>query len=208
MAVVNATAEQYGAKVYFDGLKTDDWYKQYMAINKLVEYYNDEDVRLQAISAITPFIVNENEKLADAAAFALSILNKKFDDPRIIHMADGTIIFTLFNDYSDYGTYNQIWMIKDDELRVLESFDRPRMYIKQIIPSPNKKLIEVTFVSNKSSYISIWDLENNKVSPELIDSARVMVAKDLGIDYWQRTDNENYSEIHGIWDAGIENRLG
>lgn len=198
MAVADAMAEQYGVKVYFDALKSDDVYKQYFAINKLVEYYNDEKVRLEAIHAITPFLTNKDEKLADAAAFALSVLKKEFNDPRIVHMADGTLIFTLFNDYSDYGSYNQIWKIKNDELSKLASFERPKMYIAQIIPSPDKKLFAVTFASNKSGYLMIWDLENGRVSPELIDSARIMVAKDLGYTFWQRYDYENYSGASSI----------
>ena len=198
MAVADAMAEQYGVKVYFDALKSDDLYKQYFAINKLVEYYNDEKVRLEAISAITPFLTNEDEKIADAASFSLSILKKEFNDPRIIHMADKTIVFTLFNDYSDYGTYNQIWMIKNGELSELASFERPKMYINQIIPSPDRKLIAVTFSSNKSGYLMIWDLENGMVSPELIDSARIMAAKELDYTFWQRSDYENYSGAQSI----------
>ncbi len=198
MTVADAMAEQYGVKVYFDALKSDDLYKQYFAINKLVEYYNDEKVRLEAISAITPFLTNEDEKIADAASFSLSILKKEFNDPRIIHMADKTIVFTLFNDYSDYGTYNQIWMIKNGELSELASFERPKMYINQIIPSPDRKLIAVTFSSNKSGYLMIWDLENGMVSPELIDSARIMAAKELDYTFWQRSDYENYSGAQSI----------
>ncbi|ABX41329.1 hypothetical protein [Lachnoclostridium phytofermentans] len=198
MAVADAMAEQYGVKVYFDALKSDDMYKQYFAINKLVEYYNDEKVRLEAIQALTPFLTNEDEKLADAAAFSLSVLKKEFNDPRIVHMADGTLIFTLFNDYSDYGSYNQIWKIKDGELSELASFERPKMYITQIIPSPDRKLFAVTFVSNKSGYLMIWDLENGITSPELIDSARIMVAKDLDYTFWQRSDYENYSGAESI----------
>jgi hypothetical protein len=68
------------------------------------------------------------------------------------------------------------------------------------LPSPDNRLFAVTFVSNKSGYLLIWDIENGRASPELMDSARVMIAKELDIDYWQQTDNENYSGIHGIWD--------
>ena len=105
MAAADSIAEHLGAKIYFDGLQAEDSYKQYFAINKLVEYYNDEKVRRDAIRAINPFLLSENEKIADAAAFALSVRTQTFDDPRIIHIADGSLIFTLFNDYSDYGSY-------------------------------------------------------------------------------------------------------
>ena len=78
------------------------------------------------------------------------------------------------------------------------SFDRPHMYITQIIPSPDKKLFAVTFCSNKSVYLMIWDLENGFISPELIDSARIMVAKELDYTYWQRIDYENYSGMSNV----------
>lgn len=205
MAVADSMAEQYGAKVYFDGLKSGDVNKQYFSINKLVEYYNDEQVREEAIRAITPFLSSEapagedtgphSKTLADAAAFALSVLKKEFHDPRIFHMADGTILFTLFNDYSDYGTYNKLWQIKDDKLSEYTHFDKPLMYIRRIIQSPDKKLLAVSFVSNKSSYLVILDIENHVTSPELVDSARIMVAKDLDIPCWQRADFENYSSV-------------
>jgi hypothetical protein len=206
MAVANSIAAQYGADIYFDALKSGDLYKQYFAVNKLVEYYNDEEIRERAIRAIIPLLSDapydrelsdlDIGALSDAASFALSVLTKTFDDPRIIHMADGTIVFTLFNNYSDYGTYNQIWIIQDDELRELVSFNEPKMYITQLIPSPDKNLFAITLCSNKSNYIVIWDIVNRMVSPELVDSARFMVAQDRNIVVWQRMDNENYS---GAW---------
>lgn len=198
MAVADSMEVQNGVKVYFEALNSDDIYKQYFAINKLVEFYNDTQVRKEAIEKITPFLTHQEAKLVDAATFALSVLNKTFDDSRIIHMADGTIVFTLFNDYSDYGSYNEIWMVKEDELSKLTSFDNPKMYINQIIPSPDKKLIAVMTSSNKSSYVIIWDLVDGKVSPELVDSARIMVAKDLNYMFWQRLDYENYSGYDSI----------
>ena len=199
MAVADSLAEQYGAKVYFEGLKSDDMYKQYFSINKLIEYYNDDEIRMKAINAITPFLENQEEKLSSAAAFALSILKKEYKDPHILHLADDKLIFTLFNDYSDYGSYNQIWMIKNDELTKIEAYNPPKSYIKQIIPSPDKKLFAVITCSNKSEYIVIYDLENGRVSPELIDSARFMVAKDKDYTVWQRMDFENYSGLITDW---------
>ena len=211
MAVANSIAAQYGADIYFDALESGDLYKQYFAVNKLVEYYNDDEIRERAIRAIAPLLSDASYDkydkelsdldvgaLSDAASFALSVLTKTFDDPRIIHMADGTIVFTLFNDYSDYGTYNQIWIIQDDELRELVSFNEPKMYITKLIPSPDKNLFAITFCSNRSNYIMIWDIANGMVSPELVDSARFMVAQDRNIVVWQRIDNENYSDARNI----------
>lgn len=55
-------------------------YIQYFSINKLVEYYNDEEVSQEAIRAITPSLTNENSKLSDAATFELSVLKKEFNE--------------------------------------------------------------------------------------------------------------------------------
>ena len=44
----------------------------------------------------------------------------------------------------------------------------------------------------------LFDLENGMVSPELIDSARIMVAKELDYTFWQRSDYENYSGAQSI----------
>ncbi len=198
MAVADSIEKQNGIDVYFEALNSDDIYKQYFAINKLVEFYNDTKIRKEAIEKITPFLNHQETKLVDAATFALSILNKTFDDSRIVLMANGAVVFTLFNDYSDYGSYNEIWMIKDDKLSKLISFDNPKMYINQIIPSPDQKLFAVTTSSNKSNYVIIWDLVDGKISPELVDSARIMVAKNLEYMFWQRSDYENYSVLNSI----------
>ncbi len=195
MEIADQVVEDDGSKIYFDALKSGDWFKQYFAINKLVEFYNEDGVCKKAIKAITPFLTSKDEKLADAAAFSLNILNKKFDDPRIFHMADGTIVFTLFNDYSDYGTYNALWTIKDDLLNDRISYDYPQMYITKIIQSPDKKLLAISFVSNKSSYLEIYDVAEGMFGPELINTARIRASEDQDIEYWHRSDNENYSQI-------------
>ena len=198
MAVADSIAKQGGASVYFAALKSGDLYKTYFAINKLVEYYNDERIRKKAIQAITPFLINENVQTMDAAAFALSILTQSFDDPRIIHLADGSLVFTLFNDYSDYGTYNQLWRIKDGELRSYIKFNAPYMYIRHITPSPDGKLFAVYYISNKSGYVVIHDLIDGYVSPELIDSARNYIANNMGYSLRQSMDFENYSGVRAI----------
>lgn len=195
MAVADSAAGHYGSKVYFDALKSDDIYKQYFAINKLVEYYNDEETRTKAVNAIIPFLANPEEKLSDAAAFALSVLESEFDDPRIIHLADGSVIFTLLNDYSDYGSYNQIWRIVDGEMTKCMTLNPPHMYIRYILPSPDARLFAVVTGSNKSGYVWIYDVINGYVSMELIDSARILVAKDMGYALQQRIDFENYSGL-------------
>ena len=197
MAIADSIAEEKGAKVYFDGLKTSDWYTQLFAINKLVEYYNDEDIREDAIRAITPFLKSEDEQITDAAAFALAVLTQAFDDERIFHLADGSMIFATFNGYSDYGTYNRLWRIRNDVLEQYFGFPYPQMYIRDMVLSPDKNLLAVHTISNKSSYVTIFDPIEGYVSSELIHSARNLIAKDLGHAIWQRIDFENYCDIAG-----------
>ncbi|PYG88874.1 hypothetical protein LY28_01238 [Ruminiclostridium sufflavum DSM 19573] len=196
MAIADASAEHYGAEVYFKGLRSDDIYTQYFSINKLVEYYGDNEIRLKAINAIKPFLQNTDKKLSDAAAFSLSILTKTYDNPNIYHLADGSIVFTLFNNYSDYGSYNELWLIKNDELSQFFAFGKPSMYITSIVLSPDKKNIAVTTCSNKSTYLIVFDMENGLISPELIESARFLLARDKKYEIWERIDHENYSGLY------------
>lgn len=163
----------------FAALASDDMYYQYIAINRLVELYNEPDLRARAVKELQPFLQSSEPKLADAAAFALDILQDDFSDPRLCHMADGRIFFTLYNDYSDYGSYNQIWQIMDGELTRYTSFLEPLYYIKELLPSPDGRLLAVTLSSNKSYFALVIDAENGYVSSELLGSARALWASRL-----------------------------
>ena len=196
MAVADAEAQQYGPDIYLKGLESDDIYEQYFSINKLVEYYNEESIRQKAVKAISPFLDNPEQKLKQAASLALSILNKTYDNPNIYHLDEEVKIFTLFPDYSDYGSHNEIWMIKDGILSKFYSFQEPNMYITSIIPSPDGKLFAVSTCSNKSSYLVIFDSARTTVSPELIDSARLRLAQDRQLTVWERIDHENYTGLN------------
>lgn len=103
------------------------------------------------------------------------------------------MIFTLFNNYSDYGSQNVIWRIKDNVLSEYLRFSTPSMYVKKIIPSPNQKLIAIVTCSNKSDFVQISNIEEGMISPELIESARVKYGAQKELDTWIRTDHENYS---------------
>jgi hypothetical protein len=73
--------------------------------------------------------------------------------------------------------------------------------------SPDKKNFAVTTCSNKSTYLIVFDMENGLISPELIDSARFLLAQDKGYEVWQRIDHENYSSLSdAVWvnDSTIE----
>ena len=143
---------------------------------------------------------SSTEKIADAATFAVDILSKTYESPYLYKLADGSIVFTLFNQYSDYGSHNVLWRIKDDVLTECMHYSNPSMYIKEIVPSVNGKLIAVVTCSNKSEFIQVMDLEQGRISPELVESARVKYGAQEQLDTWIRIDHENYSFIQdAMW---------
>lgn len=189
---------QYDAGKFLHALKSDNNEYVYIAINRLVESFNDPTLRVKALKELQPLLKNENQKVADAAAFAVDILSKSYKSPYIVKLADGSMIFTLFNNYSDYGSQNVIWRIKDDVLNEYFSFSTPSMYIKKMIPSPNHKLVAIVTCSNKSDFIQISNIEEGMISPELIESARVRYGAQKELDTWIRIDHENYSNADKI----------
>lgn len=193
IAVMDNEAKKTGSKYYFDLLKSKDMYDQYFAINKLVEYYNKDAIRKKAITAIKPFLKSSQPKIKEAATFSLDILEKKFKSKNIVHLENGQKIFTLFNNYSDYGSFNEILTIKNDKISVYEEFHAPHMYITNMIASPDKKYVAITMVSNKSSYLIVRN--NQRTSPELVETTRIIVAKDLKYNLTVRTDYENYCGV-------------
>ncbi|WP_339319105.1 hypothetical protein [Paenibacillus sp. FSL R10-2734] len=186
-------ATKYDAGKFLHALKSDNNEYVYIAINRLVECFNNKKLRVKALKELQPFLKNENQKIADAAAFAVDILSENYKSPYIVKLADGSMIFTLFNNYSDYGSQNVIWRIKDNVLKEYLSFSTPSMYVKKMIPSPNQKLVAILTGSNKSNFVQISNIEEGRVSPELIESARVKYGAQQELDTWIRTDHENYS---------------
>jgi len=189
---------QYDADKFLKALKSDNNDYIYIAINRLVESFNDESMRVKALKEIQPFMESENEKIADAAAFAVDILSKTYESSYIVELADGSKIFTLFNNYSDYGSQNVLWRIKDNVLEEYFHYSRTAMYIRKIIPSPDRKLIAVVMNSNKSDFIDIINVEDRMTSPELVESARVKYGAQKELDTWIRIDHENYSYVNDI----------
>ena len=57
------SATQYDADKFLKALDSDKEEYIYIAINRLVESYNDEKLRNKALKAIQPFIQSDNEKL-------------------------------------------------------------------------------------------------------------------------------------------------
>ena len=189
---------KFEAKKFLDALKSDNNEQVYIAINRLIETFNDDKLRERAIKEIQPFLNNDNDKIVEAATFALDILTKSYQSPFITKLKNETMIFTLFNNYSDYGSQNVLWKIEDDKLETFTTFSYPSMYITDIIASPDNKLIAVVTSSNKSEFVQIINVEERIVSPEIIESARVKYGAQRGLDTWIRTDHENYNSLINI----------
>lgn len=192
--------KEYGAEVLFKGLKSANVYSQYYCLNRLVEFYNYDDIRIKAIDEINPFLNSTNNTLKKGAEFAVDVLSKKFDSPYIVHAMDDIKIFAIFNDYSDYGSYNELWIIRDDKLSKLHSFKNLQAYINTGEPiklSPNKDKIIVQTSSRRSGSINIIDLKTGKVSPEIMTMIIGKVAKD-NKDY-----NNTYPEGQYNWGGNI-----
>jgi hypothetical protein len=185
-------------KPIFKALKSDNIYYQYIALNRLVETYNYPTYRAEAIKALKAFLDNPEPKLADAAAFSLDILQDEFNDSRLVKMANGRIYFTLFNDYSDYGSYPQLWYIENDTLVSSYTFDSPHSYISELLPSPDGKLLAICLNSYKSTYIIVADDINGYISNELIDTARIIWAAQNDYPANVRIDYENYSYYDNV----------
>lgn len=153
-----------------------------------------------ALQKPQPFLTSDSAKIAESAAFATDILSKSYQSPYLYKMADGSIIFALFNNYSDYGTQNVLWRIKDDVLEPYFSFAAPSMYIKELLPSPDRKLLAVVTSSNKSEFVQILDVEKGTIGPELVESARIKYGAQQKLELWARADHENYSYAnHLVW---------
>lgn len=189
---------KYDPEKFLQALKSDNETYIYIAINRLVESFNNESMREKALRAIQPFVTNENEKIADAAAFAVDILSQSYQNPNIYSMADGSKVFTLFHNYSDYGSQNVIWRIQDNKLEKIFSYSEPSMYIREIVVSPDQKLLAVITNSNKSEFLNVINVEEGMTSPELLESARVKHGAQKEIPTWIRIDHENYSYVLDI----------
>lgn len=189
---------QFDAEKFLHALKSDNNEYVYIAINRLVESYNNPKLRERALKELQPFLTSDNPKIADAAAFSIDILSQSYQSPYIYKLSDGSMIFTLFNNYSDYGSHNVLWRIKDNVLKEYTSFASPSMYIRKIIPSPNGRLVAIVTCSNKSDFVQIINIEEGMTSPELIESARVKHGAEQNLETWIRTDHENYSYANNI----------
>ena len=68
---------EFDADKFFTALNSKNDYEVYIAINRLIECYNDEELKTKALNAIKPFKNDNREKIAEAAEFAIDILSDK-----------------------------------------------------------------------------------------------------------------------------------
>jgi hypothetical protein len=174
--------DKLGAEALFIGLKSINEYSRYYCANRLVEFYNDGEVKARAIEEIAPLLNDEYEKVKDGAGFALSVLSGRFDSPYIINAGRGVRVFSLFNYYADYGSHNELWIIKGGALSKLYTFTGPLShYIDYKEPmrlSPDKSKLAVLTCSRRSSSVNVIDLRSGVASPEVMLMALNQVAAD------------------------------
>ena len=167
---VDGLVRQYGVTALFKGLASLNPYSQYFCINKLVELcYNNDDMRLHALSEITPFLDSANETIRGGAEFAVSVLGKKFDSPYVLHCAGGAKVFALFNGYSDYGSYNELFVVEGGALSSLRAFSGENsQYIESVELSPGRDRLAVKTSTRRSNSLYIIDLKSREASPEVM----------------------------------------
>ncbi len=189
---------EFNADKFFTALNSENDYEVYIAINRLIECYNDNELKTKAYNAIEPFKNDSREKIAKAADFACDILSDEFKSEYIYIMDDSSIFFNTFCDYSDYGGYNKIWRIKDGILKEYTTLSEPMIYISDFYLSPDKKLLAVKACSGKSEFLFVISPSEGKIGCEIVSSAKNKIAFANGYSTDVRTDNENYSSAEKI----------
>ena len=192
---------EFNADKFFTALNSSNDYEVYIAINRLIECYNDSELKTKAFNAIEPFKADSREKIANAADFACDILTDEFKNENVYVMNDGSVFFNTFSNYADYGGYNKIWQIKDGKLKEYMTLSDPMTYIRDFYLAPDKKLLAVKACSGKSEFLFVISPLNGKSSCEIISSAKNKIAFDNGYSTDVRIDGENYCSAKEIkWD--------
>lgn len=187
--------DAFDAEKFFSALDSSDTETVYIAVNRLVECYNDPALRARAIEAVAPFVDSASEMVAQSARRVLSILNETYDDGGVFVMADGSVVFTLFPGLEESGAYSDstLWRIQDGVLDVYWALDEPYRVTQQIVPSPDGKKLAIQMASNKSAFLFIEDFVDGLVSPELMNSTLMTARAARGMPLLVRVDFETYS---------------
>lgn len=183
---------KFDADKFFTALNSQNDYEVYIAINRLIECYNDSGLKTKALKTIEPFKADRREKIAKAADFACDILSDEFKSEYVYVLNDGSVFFNTFCDYSDYGGYNKIWQIKDGKLKEYITLSDPMIYISDFYLSPDKSLLAVKACSGRSEFLFVISPLEGKLSCEIISSAKNKIAFENGYSTDVRIDGENY----------------
>lgn len=182
----------------FTYLDSADESVQILAINRLVETYNYLDLKTQAIDKLQTFLNSSNPRIRESAELTNSILNDTVNSPYIYELYDGSVIFTIINEFFDYGSYNRIYMVKDGELTIYTDYSSPHNYIENILLSPNKDKFLVVLASRRSSFIDANDVENNVGGIDLVSTSKNKYAAANNLDLVNRIDGENFTSISNL----------
>ena len=182
---------KFNSDKFFTALNSQNDYEVYIAINRLIECYNDNELKTKAFNAVEPFKADRREKIAKAADFVCDILSDEFKSEYVYILNDGSVFFNTFCDYSDYGGYNKIWQIKDGKLKEYMALSGPMTYISDFYLSPDKERLAVKTCSGRSEFLFIISPLEGKLSCEIISSAKNKIAFENGYSTDVRIDGEN-----------------
>lgn len=189
--------ETFEPERFFAALESTDTETVYIAINRLVECYNDPVLRERAIEAITPFLQSSSEMIVSSAERVLSVLRGSFDADGVCRLADGGALFTLYPGM-DGGSDSTLWRIRDDVLTKWWDMNEPYRYVAEIVPSPDGRKAAVCFASGKSGFLIVFDFEKGLVSGELLHTALLQHRAACGMPLKVRADFETYSFADSI----------
>ena len=185
-------AEEFDAERFFAALDSSDDETVYIAVNRLVECYNDPVMRERAAEAAAAFEDSASQMIADSARRVTAVLRETFDAEGIIRLPDGGVLFTLYPGL-DGGDAAVLWRIENGVLSKWWTFEEPYRYITDLIQSPNGEKLAVCLASGKSGFLIVIDFETGKVSGELINTALASVRAGNGMQPHVRADFETYS---------------
>ncbi|MBQ8144196.1 MAG: hypothetical protein IJ042_05325 [Butyricicoccus sp.] len=189
--------DEFDAERFFAALESTDTETVYIAINRLVECYNDPALRERAIGAITPFLESRSEMVAASAERVLSVLRGTFDADGVCRLADGGALFTLYPGL-DGGSDSTLWRIQGGVLAKWWSMEDPYQYVTELVLSPDGQKAAVCLVSGKSGFLIVIDFETGKVSGELVNTILAQVRAGKGMRAHVRADFETYSSIDRV----------
>lgn len=188
----NLRQDAFDAEAFFEALDSSSTEVVYVAINRLVECYNDPALRQRAIDAIEPFVDSASGMVAQSAERVLAILNETFDADGICRLADGSVLFTLYPGL-DGGDNCTLWRIEDGVLTAWWEMQEPYRYVTDLILSPDREKIAICLASNKSGFLIVADFAGGSIGGELVNTALMQYRAEHAQPISVRADFETYS---------------